>query len=138
MTITTDYFVILLPLAIILVLSKVMSKFCEKTGLPGVIGLLVSGILIGLISYIPGQDILNDTSIAGLGFLAKIGVILIMFSAGLETNIKQIKSVGLPSLVITAFGVIVPMCLGFVVATLFNGGFGNMDRIRCLPIFFTV
>ena len=53
MNITTDYFVILLPLALILILSKVLSKLCEKIGLPGVIGMLVSGILIGLISYIP-------------------------------------------------------------------------------------
>lgn len=136
MNITTDYFIVLLPLAIILFLSKILSKFCEKLGLPGVIGLLVSGILIGFISYIPGQNILNDTSIAGLGFLAKIGVILIMFSAGLETNVKQIKSIGLPSLVITLFGVVVPMVLGFVVATLFNGGFSNMSRDNMLTNLF--
>lgn len=136
MNITTDYFVILLPLALILILSKVLSKLCEKIGLPGVIGMLVSGILIGLISYIPNQTILNDTSIGGIGFLAKIGVILIMFSAGLGTDIKQIKSVGVPSIIITCFGVAVPLALGFVVACLFNGGFVNMSRDTLLSNLF--
>lgn len=136
MNITTDYFVILLPLALILILSKVLSKFCEKLGIPAVIGMLVSGILIGLIGYIPGQNILNDTSIVGLGFLAKIGVILIMFSAGLETDIKQIRSVGLPSVIITVFGVAVPLAAGFAVACLFNGGFADLTRDRILTNLF--
>ena len=48
-----------------------------------------------------------------------------MFSAGLETDIKQIKSVGAPAMVITLAGVAVPMGLGFVVACLFNGGFNS-------------
>ncbi len=132
----TDYFVVLLPLALILILSKVSSKLCEKIGLPGVIGMLISGVLIGLISYIPGQNILNDTAVHGIGFIAKIGVILIMFSAGLGTDIKQIKSVGVPSIIITCFGVIVPLALGFVVACIFNGGFADMSRERLLSNLF--
>lgn len=132
----TDYFVILLPLALILILSKVLSKLCERIGLPGVIGMLISGILIGLISYIPGQTILNDTAIYGIGFIAKIGVILIMFSAGLGTDIKQIKSVGVPSIIITCFGVIVPLALGFIVACIFNGGFADMTHDKLLSNLF--
>ncbi len=119
-----EYFAILLPLALILLFSKTLSKICGKFGLPQVVGMLLAGILIGLIKYIPGQTILTDATASGLGFLAKIGVVLIMFSAGLETDIRQIKAVGIPSLIITVAGVVVPMGLGFLVSCAFNGGFG--------------
>lgn len=121
MQITTEYYQILLPLAMILILSKVLIKLCSKIGMPGVVGMLFAGIIIGCIRYIPNQTVLSDTSIAGIGFIAKMGVILIMFSAGLETDIKQIKNVGVPSIIITMFGVIVPMFFGFGVACLFRG-----------------
>lgn len=122
-----EYYLVLLPIALILILSKLFMKLCNKAGLPAVIGMLLAGLLVGLIGYIPGQNILNGTALTGIGFFAKIGVILIMFSAGLETDLKQIKSVGAPAIAITCAGVIVPMALGFVVATLFNGGFGALN-----------
>ena len=120
-----EYFSILLPLSLILLISKILSKLCAKFSLPQVVGMLLTGILIGLIRYIPGQEILTSATYSGLGFLAKIGVVLIMFSAGLETDIKQIKAVGGSAVAITMAGVIVPMALGFVVACLFNGGFNT-------------
>lgn len=118
-----EYYSVLLPLALIMGGSKILSKLCEKLNLPQVVGMLLTGVIIGFINYIPNQQILTETSMEGIGFIAKLGVILIMFSAGLETDIKQIKSVGAPAMVITLAGVAVPMGLGFVVACLFNGGF---------------
>ncbi len=123
-----EYYVVLLPLALLLVVSKILMKVCNKLGIPAVIGMLLAGILVGFLRYIPGQTILTDTSITGLGFFAKIGVVLIMFSAGLETDLKKIRSVGKPAIIITCAGVLVPLALGFVVATLFNGGFGNLTH----------
>ncbi len=117
------YYSVLLPLALILAISKVLSKTSAKCGLPQVVGMLLTGILLGLLQYVPGQQILTETSMEGLGFIAKLGVILIMFSAGLETDIKQIRSIGAPAMAITMAGVAVPMGLGFVVACLCNGGF---------------
>lgn len=116
-----EYYTVLLPLAIILLVSKVLSKACSKIGMPNVVGMLLAGVLIGFIQYIPGQDIITETSLEGLGFLAKIGVILIMFSAGLGTDLESIKEVGLPAVFITTAGVIVPMGLGFGVACAFSG-----------------
>lgn len=116
-----EYYTVLLPLAIILLVSKVLSKGCSKIGMPNVVGMLLAGVLIGFIQYIPEQDIITDVSLEGLGFLAKIGVILIMFSAGLGTDLDSIKEVGLPAVLITSAGVVVPMGLGFGVATLFSG-----------------
>ena len=134
--IASDYYIILLPLALILIFSKIFMKICKKLNLPSVIGMIVAGLLIGLISYIPNQDILNETSQEGLGFLSKIGAILILFSAGLETDLKQIKSVGGPAVIITIAGVIVPMGLGFLVATLCNGGFANLTHDALLTNLF--
>ena len=133
---SSDYYIILLPLALILIFSKIFMKICKKLNLPSVIGMIVGGLLIGLISYIPNQDILNETTQEGLGFLSKIGAILILFSAGLETNLKQIKSVGGPAVIITIAGVIVPMGLGFLVATLCNGGFANLTHDALLTNLF--
>ena len=82
-----QYYSVLLPLALILALSKVLSKLSAKLNMPQVVGMLLTGIIIGLINYIPNQNILNETSMEGIGFIAKLGVILIMFSAGLETDI---------------------------------------------------
>lgn len=112
-------YTLLLPIALILILSKIFAIFCKKLGLPQVIGFLVSGLVIGLIILIPGQTIFNyETSnktggtLGGLDDLAKIGVVLIMFSAGMETDLKQIKSCGVASVIITLLGVLVPFGLG--------------------------
>ncbi len=123
-----EYYSVLLPLAMILFLSKFFTNLCRKIGLPQVVGMLLAGLAMSALLYIPKQNILTETSLEGIGFLAKIGVILIMFSAGLETDVKHIKAVGAPAIVITLAGVIVPLGLGFVVAALFNGGFVGMTR----------
>ncbi len=119
---------ILLPLALILFLSKLLGLGAQKIGMPAVIGMLLAGILISFIKYIPGvtpdspvyEIFFSKFMIEGYEFLAKIGVVLIMFSAGMSTDLKQIKATGLSAIVITALGVVVPMALGFLVAFLFD------------------
>ncbi len=115
-----NYDAVLLPLAIILLLSKFLSKLGAKFGLPNVVGMLLAGVLIGFVQYIPNQQIITAPAMEGLGFLAKIGVILIMFSAGLCTDLESIKEVGKPAVFITLAGVIVPMGLGLLVALSFS------------------
>ena len=131
-----EYYNVLLLLAIILALSKLLVKGCEKLNMPSVVGILLAGVLIGFIKYIPGQSIIDATSLEGLGFISKIGVILIMFNAGLGTDMRNIKAVGAPAVLITIAGVIVPMGLGFVVACLFNGGFGAPSDVLLDNLFY--
>ena len=119
-----EVYSILMPLGLILVFSKVLVILCKKISLPGVVGMLLSGLLLLAISKIPNLDIITPEGKNAIKFCAEIGVILIMFSAGLGTNIKQIKAVGKPTIFITLAGIILPMGLGFLVAVLFNGGFG--------------
>lgn len=107
---------ILLSLGLILILAKFFSLVLHKLKVPQVIGFLISGIVVGLITLIPNESIITDYAKEGLGFFAKIGVVLIMFSAGLETDLKKVKSMGASSLVITGLGVIVPLLFGFLTA----------------------
>ena len=86
-----EYYDVLLPLALILVMSKLFCIGCRKIGAPQVVEMLLTGLLIGLAKYTPLNDLLlSSSSLEGIGFIAKIGVILIMFSAGLETDLKKI------------------------------------------------
>ena len=123
-----EIYELLLPLALILFLSKLLGLGAQKIGMPAVIGMLVAGILISLLQYIPGitegtpvYDMFFSAEMKeGYKFLAEIGVVLIMFSAGMSTDLKQIKATGVSAVVITTLGVIVPMLLGFLVAFLFD------------------
>jgi len=112
-----DFYWILLDLALILFATKSLGILMKRLGLPQVVGALLAGILLGpsVLNIVGGSNTLKT--------FAEVGVIMIMFTAGMETNIKQIKSAGFASLVITVLGVVIPMGLGFVTACLFNGGF---------------
>ncbi len=130
---------ILLPLGLLLLLSKVFALVLAKIKIPQVIAYLLAGLVVGLIYLIPGQNILTDYTVTdGLAFFSKVAVILIMFSAGIETDIKKVKSVGLASFVIALLGVLVPMLLTFLVAFLIDnatGGSLHMDGSNVNPIY---
>ncbi|MDE5896606.1 MAG: cation:proton antiporter, partial [Clostridia bacterium] len=118
-------FELLLPLAVILLLSKLMGLGSHKCGMPAVIGMLAAGILIGLLEFIPWEPLqhafFGEEIRYVLSVMSKIGVVLIMFSAGLGTDLKKLKQSGVAATVITAFGVAVPMLLGWLVASIFFG-----------------
>lgn len=120
-----EAFEILLPLALIFLLAKLMGLGTHKLGMPAVIGMLVAGILIGVLEFIPWEPLrhalFSDEIKYALKIMSKIGVVLIMFSAGLGTDLKKLKQTGVAAIVITAFGVIVPMLLGWLTASLFFG-----------------
>jgi len=116
---SSEAYTLLLPIALILICAKLLAIVCQKLKLPQVVGFLIAGLLLGLIKLIPGQEVFTGFTKQGISDLAKIGVVLIMFSAGLETNLKQIKSVGISAIIITSLGVIFPLGLGFLVAYLF-------------------
>lgn len=124
---------ILLPLALLLCLTKLLGLGAHKVGMPAVIGMLIAGLLIGLLKYVPNESFrrvfFGDTIREWLSVFAKIGVVLIMFSTGLGTDLKTLKASGIASVVITAFGVICPMALGTLVAFLFRVGNGFLSYL---------
>ena len=76
----------LLSISIILISTKFLGSITEKINLPQVVGALVAGILIGPAAF----NIVHDTSF--LDSVSQIGVIILMFMAGLDTDIGQLKS----------------------------------------------
>lgn len=143
MFLAVEAFSILLPLALILVLSKLLSIVAKKIGLPQVIGLLMTGVLLGLLTLIPlpsaleEYKIFNDDAMSGIKFVAEIGVILIMFSAGIETDLKQIKKTGVAAIVITLLGVIFPLGFGYL-ASLILPDAENMTKTIFRNLFYGV
>lgn len=126
----------LLDLAIILFFTKILGLLMKKLGLPQVVGALLAGILIGPAIWSPmtHDAFVPVRSSELLKSLAELGVIMIMFSAGLETDLKELKRSGLKASVIALLGVLVPLALGFAVAIPFFGLNDSTSVLSCVFI----
>lgn len=101
---------ILLPLAVLLVAAKLAGAISVRLGMPSVVGQLLAGVLIG-----PSVFGLLHTGPL-LSSVASVGVILLMFMAGVETDLVQMRQVGLTALLVAFGGVLVPMAGGIALA----------------------
>ena len=107
----------LLLLAIILLSTKVFGLLTEHVHLPQVVGALLAGIIMGP----SGLGVLESTDF--LIKTAEIGVIMLMFTAGIDTDMKELKETGLQASVIAVLGVFVPLFLcGGLYLFFFCGG----------------
>ncbi|MFH1611465.1 MAG: cation:proton antiporter, partial [Patescibacteria group bacterium] len=98
-------------IAVILISAK-LGGLVEKLGQPAVLGELVIGVILGnlaLIGLHTFEPILEDGIIK---FLAELGVVILLFQIGLESNIKQMKEVGLSAFLVAIVGVVLPFVLG--------------------------
>ncbi len=104
----------LLDLAIILLSTKVLGLLTRKMHMPQVVGALLAGLFLGpaMLGIITQTQYIEET--------AEIGVILLMFCAGMETDVKELKKSGKSALVIAMLGVIIPLIGGYFVAWVFN------------------
>lgn len=109
-----DSYKYLLDLAIILLSTKVLSLVTKKFQMPQVVGALLAGLLLGpaVLGVITETDFIDQ--------VAELGVIVLMFSAGLETDIKELKKSGKASFIIALLGVLIPLAAGFGIAFIFN------------------
>lgn len=125
-----EAFDIFLDLAIIVITSKLFGLLAKKLKAPQVVGEIIAGILIGPSVF----HIVNLTDF--LSQMAEIGVILLMFSAGLETNLRDLKKTGLKATLIACCGVFVPLVCGTVLYMAFYGfsSFGTEEFYRALFI----
>lgn len=135
-------------LAVILFSTKLLGLVFRHYGMPQVLGYIIAGILIGpsIFGEFCGFTLIGfyDSVVAGeysaffaldndhaLQVFSKIGVLLLMFSAGLETNLEDIKNTGIASIIIAVVGVVVPLVLGVVVSLPFaNIGLGINNVLR--------
>ena len=126
----------LLDLAIILFVTKVLGLVMKKFGLPQVVGALIAGILIGPAIWFPmtGGKFTLVRSTDFLNVIAELGVIMIMFSAGLETDLHELKNCGLKAGFVALLGVGVPLALGFGIAVPFFGVSDTHNVLKCVFI----
>ena len=121
-----DILSVLKDLAIIVVFAKVFGLIARKLKAPQVVGEIIAGLVVG--PSVLGIVKLNQF----LDICAELGVVLLMFSAGLGTNLKQLLHTGVKALLIACAGVLVPLIGG----TLLYMGFYGFSAIGT-PQFFT-
>ncbi|HEX2912963.1 MAG TPA: cation:proton antiporter [Chloroflexia bacterium] len=110
----SDLLQFLLVLAVIIIAAKLAGLISTKLGQPAVLGELLAGVLLGpTLLNIFGLPFINSPSI-GVEFkhLAELGVILLMFMAGLETDLNSLSRVGKVAVYAGLLGVLSPIALG--------------------------
>ena len=137
-------------LAIILFATKFLGLLFRRIGLPQVLGYIIAGILVGPAIFgelfykwfgggfcFIGFENSGYTALLALpkdnalAIFSKIGVLLLMFSTGLETNLKELKNTGLAAVLMAVAGVALPLLFGFLISLPFGGiGLGFADETR--------
>lgn len=113
-------------LAIIIVAAKLCGIAARKLKAPQVVGMIVAGLLIGpsVLGWVRQTDFLAD--------MAEIGVILLMFSAGLETDLKELLKTGPVAFLIACAGVFVPLGMGALLYKVFWSAQGTEEFYKAI------
>jgi Kef-type K+ transport system membrane component KefB len=121
---------VLAGVAVILIVAKLGGELFERVRQPAVLGELIAGIVMGnlvLFGFTPIEPLKTD---ALINALAEIGVIILLFEVGLESNLGEMLEVGWSSLFVAVAGVVVLFFLGWGVAAYFMP-----DAARLVHIF---
>ena len=110
-----ESYVILKDLALIVIFAKVFGLLAHKLKAPQVVGEIIAGVILGpaLLGLVEPTPFIAK--------MAEIGVIMLMFSVGLGTNLKQLLSTGIQAVLVACCGVFVPLICG---ALLYMGFYG--------------
>lgn len=100
----------LMDLALILLSTKLLGLVTQRFQMPQVVGALLAGLVLGP----AGLNILTETEF--LTQLSELGVIVLMFSAGMGTDIQELKKCGRTGLLVALLGVLVPLIMGTALA----------------------
>ncbi len=113
----------LLDVALILLSTKVLGLITRQLQLPQVVGALLAGLIFGpaVLNIIQPTDFLSS--------LSEIGVIVIMFGAGMSTDIKELKHAGTSGFLVALIGVLVPLGMGTLLGFLFSPGESDPSKI---------
>ncbi len=112
---------ILFTLFVVFIAAQLGGEVAQRLKLPGVVGEIAAGCVIGpsLLGLIAPDQIAIGTP---LDVLAEIGVVLLLFSVGLETRLEDLKKVGKVAFLVGVLGVAVPFAMGSLWAH--GSGFG--------------
>jgi Kef-type K+ transport system membrane component KefB len=118
--------IILLQLATILLSARIFAELATRLNMPPIMGELLAGILLGptLLGWIEPNEIIR--------LLAEIGIILLLFEVGLETDFERLVKAGPRAVVVAITGFVIPFFLGYlcsrylfdlsVIVSMFIGG----------------
>ena len=131
-------------LAVILLLAKSFGLLARKIGLPQVTGMVVAGLLIGFLKRFNNPDNFflsffmnpDEQESEVLHAFSQVGVVLILFSSGLETKLSDLKKSGLAATVIAVAGVITPILFGALGAMAFLHGYSEYSHDKLLNAIF--
>lgn len=119
---TGDRTLFFLALAAILVAAKVGGELVERLHQPAVLGELVVGIVLGNLG-LAGIEVFEPLkTVPFLPIAAEIGVILLLFQVGLESEIEELMAVGASAVAVAVLGVVAPVALGYYVSSVFMPG----------------
>jgi Kef-type K+ transport system membrane component KefB len=107
---------VLIGVAIILLVAKLGGELFERLNQPAVLGELCAGILLGnllIFGFYGAESLKTNETIAAL---AELGVIILLFEVGLESDLREMMEVGWSSLLVAVLGVIAPFFLGWAVS----------------------
>ena len=111
---------VLIGVAVMLVLAKIGGELFERMRQSAVLGELVAGIVLGnlvILGFTGAESLKTSATIAAL---AELGVIILLFEVGLESDLKEMVEVGWSSLLVAVLGVIAPFVLGWMVSAYFS------------------
>src|SRR4026207_1434100 len=110
---------VLIGVALVLVMAKLGGELFERIGQPAVLGELCAGIFLGnlvIFGFTGAEPLKTNETIAAL---AELGVIILLFEVGLESDLKEMIEVGCSSLLVAVVGVVAPFFLGWAVSAYF-------------------
>ena len=132
---------ILLSVGIIVIAAKFLGTQVKKIGFPVVAGQIVAGLLLRFLPFFQNfgggeTNVIYREANQFISYMAEIGVILIMYSAGLGTSLKSLMKSGFKATLIACCGVFVPLFMGTVMALCFWGfdGFGTAKFYQAMFI----
>ena len=105
-------------LALALVVAR-LAGFVERFGQPAVLGELLAGVLLGNLGFHFLESMRHD---ALVGFLAELGVVILLFQIGLESSFSSLRRVGARAFGVAVIGVVVPFALGLLVGPILVPG----------------
>ena len=120
---------VLLGLSIVILAAKVGAIFANSFKQPLVLGELLAGITLASFSLFGfnGFDFLKDNS--SLEIFSSLGVIILLFEVGLESQLSEMVAVGRKSLLVASIGVIMPFILGYYVSGMIIQDLPNISKI---------
>ena len=110
---------VLIGVVVMLVAAKLGGELLERSGQPSVLGELGAGVLLGnlvIFGFTGLEGLKTNETIAAL---AELGVIILLFEVGLESDLRQMMEVGWSSLSVALLGVVAPFLLGWAVSAYF-------------------